>query len=67
MNKALEEFKDAVPVSQALEKLQLQSQMDILDGMRVRLLPHQIIGVSWMLDQEGSEEKRGGILADAMG
>jgi hypothetical protein len=33
------------------------------------LLPHQIIGLSWMLRQEleGGENKCGGILADEMG
>ena len=29
-----------------------RSMHDYLPGMEVRLLPHQLIGVSWMVDQE---------------
>ncbi|GAM89769.1 hypothetical protein ANO11243_078080 [Dothideomycetidae sp. 11243] len=42
-------------------------------GMAVKLLPHQVDGVSWMLDKESGERKKngvlpkGGILADDMG
>lgn len=35
--------------------------------MEVRLLPHQIIGVSWMVRQERETKLKGGILADEMG
>jgi len=35
--------------------------------MEVRLLPHQVIGVSWMVRQERETKLRGGILADEMG
>ena len=35
--------------------------------MEVRLLPHQVIGVSWMVRQERESKLRGGILADEMG
>jgi len=35
--------------------------------MEVRLLPHQIIGVSWMVRQERESGLKGGILADEMG
>jgi len=44
-----------------------------VEGLIVKLLPHQIDGVSWMLDKEIGERKkngvlpRGGILADDMG
>ena len=48
---ALEDFKDNVSVAEAQTKLGLQSQDELLPGMSVRLLPHQIIGVSWMLEQ----------------
>ena len=51
MNNALEDFKDNVSVAEAQTKLGLQSQDELLPGMSVRLLPHQIIGVSWMLEQ----------------
>ena len=35
--------------------------------MEVKLLPHQLIGVSWMIDQERETPHKGGILADDMG
>ena len=35
--------------------------------MEVRLLPHQVIGVGWMVDQERNSPHKGGILADDMG
>ena len=33
--------------------------------MKIRLMPHQAIGVAWMLDKE--KTLNGGILADEMG
>jgi SNF2 family DNA or RNA helicase len=43
-----------------------------VDGLNVKLLPHQIEGVSWMIERESGTKKRGvlpkgGILADDMG
>ncbi|CAK1354172.1 unnamed protein product [Cercospora beticola] len=44
-----------------------------VDGLAVKLLPHQVDGVSWMIDKEIGKNKtrgilpRGGILADDMG
>ncbi|KAF2800131.1 hypothetical protein K505DRAFT_293209 [Melanomma pulvis-pyrius CBS 109.77] len=44
-----------------------------VDGMKVKLLPHQVDGVAWMIEKEtGAHNKRGklpkgGILADDMG
>lgn len=35
--------------------------------MEVQLLPHQLIGVSWMVHQERESSLKGGILADEMG
>ena len=43
------------------------SKHHFLPGMEVRLLPHQIIGVSWMVRQEREYGLKGGILADEMG
>ena len=37
-----------------------------LNGSGTKLLPHQVIGVKWLLDRERSVVK-GGILADDMG
>ncbi|GAB7356516.1 hypothetical protein MBLNU459_g7264t1 [Dothideomycetes sp. NU459] len=44
-----------------------------VEGLTVKLLPHQVDGVSWMIDKEIGERKKngilpkGGILADDMG
>ncbi|KAH7018696.1 SNF2 family N-terminal domain-containing protein [Macrophomina phaseolina] len=44
-----------------------------VDGLAVRLLPHQVDGVAWMMDKEVGQRKKngvlpkGGILADDMG
>ncbi|KAL1847904.1 hypothetical protein Plec18167_004868 [Paecilomyces lecythidis] len=44
-----------------------------VEGLKVKLLPHQIDGVSWMRDKETGQKKtrgvlpKGGILADDMG
>ncbi|WEW58139.1 hypothetical protein PRK78_003606 [Emydomyces testavorans] len=44
-----------------------------VEGLKVKLLPHQIEGVSWMRDKETGQKKtrgvlpKGGILADDMG
>ena len=43
------------------------SKHHFLPGMEVQLLPHQIIGVSWLVRQERESGLRGGILADEMG
>lgn len=43
------------------------SKHHFLPGMEVQLLPHQIIGVSWLARQERESGLRGGILADEMG
>ena len=51
MAKALEEFKDVTTVTDAQKKLEMRTDSDILNGMQVPLLPHQIIGVAWMVDQ----------------
>lgn len=61
-----EKFDGNASVDQALDKLGLQSQYDLLPGMDVALMPHQTIGVAWMVDKERSSLK-GGCLGDDMG
>lgn len=61
-----EQFDGNASIDKALEKLELQSQYDLLPGMEVALMPHQTIGVAWMLDKEQSSLK-GGCLGDDMG
>ena len=50
----------------ALAKLRLKSIVQTLPGMEIALMPHQVIGVAWMLGKEDGPNK-GGILADEMG
>lgn len=46
-----------------MEKLHLKDIKQTLPHMRVTLMPHQIIGVSWMVSQEADDKYCGGILA----
>ncbi|KAG0693266.1 SNF2 family N-terminal domain-containing protein [Suillus ampliporus] len=64
---SIENLGDRRSVKDAIQNLGLQSDKDLLPGLEVRLLPHQLIGVNWMVDQEKSPLHRGGILADEMG
>ncbi|TFK67589.1 hypothetical protein BDN72DRAFT_898843 [Pluteus cervinus] len=61
-----EQFDGNASVDKALEKLGLESQYDLIPGMEVALMPHQTIGVAWMLEKEQSPLK-GGCLGDDMG
>lgn len=54
-------------MDKALEKLNLPNLYQPLPGMQVALMPHQAIGVAWMLEKERNPAMRGGILADEMG
>lgn len=44
-----EQFDDNVTIDVALKKLGLKDQYTPLPGMTITLLPHQIMGVAWML------------------
>ncbi|GAA6004431.1 hypothetical protein JCM10207_000724 [Rhodosporidiobolus poonsookiae] len=61
-----EGFEGNENVNKAAEVIKLKSQQHKLKHMNVTLLPHQIIGVAWMKEQEESKHY-GGILADEMG
>lgn len=70
MLKAVDDFKDVTSVAEAREELGIgagDTNDDKIPGMSVQLLAHQVIGVNWMVKQEIDDEKKGGILADAMG
>ncbi|CAG8470192.1 11603_t:CDS:10 [Dentiscutata heterogama] len=53
------------PVSEAMRKI--NARKGIVPGLSIQLMDHQVIGVSWMVDQEIKDKVRGGILADDMG
>lgn len=63
------EQKDAEPGAEDEE----EEEDGTVEGLNVKLLPHQVEGVSWMIDKEIGERKKkgilphGGILADDMG
>ena len=61
-----EQFDGNANVAEALQKLRLPGLFQPLPGMTVALMPHQAIGVAWMLDKERSND-RGGCMADEMG
>ncbi|KDQ60258.1 hypothetical protein JAAARDRAFT_205244 [Jaapia argillacea MUCL 33604] len=61
-----EQFDGNQSVDKALEKLHLQNLFEPLPGMQVALMPHQAIGVAWMLEKEKGRDK-GGCLSDEMG
>ncbi|KAF6753723.1 SNF2 family N-terminal domain-containing protein [Ephemerocybe angulata] len=61
-----EQFDSSASVAKGLEKLGLKALVDLIPGMEVSLMPHQVIGVSWMIDKEAGPTK-GGCLADDMG
>ncbi|KAF9265070.1 hypothetical protein L218DRAFT_1076057 [Marasmius fiardii PR-910] len=66
VTKGINNVSHGITVKIGMEELGLSSQDDILPGLDVRLLRHQVIGVAWMLQKEKSDD-RGGILADDMG
>lgn len=59
---AMEDFQEAPKVMDAAKKLDMENTSSFLPGLEVKLMPHQLIGVSWMVEQE-KKPTRGGILA----
>ncbi|KIM41993.1 hypothetical protein M413DRAFT_71424 [Hebeloma cylindrosporum] len=68
VTKSIEGTSHHLSVREAMQKLGLKDNRDLLPGLEVRLLNHQAIGVAWlvMLEKERGQD-RGGILADDMG
>ncbi|KAH7882695.1 SNF2 family N-terminal domain-containing protein [Phlebopus sp. FC_14] len=64
---SINNLSEGQTVQGAIERLGLQSDKDLLPGLEIRLLPHQLIGVRWMVEQEKKSPHKGGILADEMG
>ena len=60
---AMEDFQETPKVVDAAHKLGLGSTSDVIPGLEVQLMPHQLIGVSWMVEREAKANIKGGILA----
>lgn len=61
-----EQFDGNASVDKALRKLGLADLYQTLPGMEIPLMPHQVIGVAWMLSMEQGTNA-GGTLGDEMG
>lgn len=61
-DETMDDHEGAIPVRDAVKALGLKNATDRLPGMDVTLMPHQLIGVSWMVKQELGRVQ-GGILA----
>jgi SNF2 family DNA or RNA helicase len=64
---ALEDFHEDIDVETALKGLDLEKLDDRIPGLKVQLMPHQVLGVHWMVQQEKKATCQGGILGDQMG
>jgi len=64
---ALDDFFEDTSVDDALKELDLAKIDERIPNLSVTLMPHQIIGVAWMVKQEKKTSCAGGVLADAMG
>ncbi|KAF8667979.1 SNF2 family N-terminal domain [Rhizoctonia solani] len=62
---AMDDHESAIPVRDATKALGLSNTTERLPGMQVPLMPHQLIGVAWMVKQELGQVA-GGILAKTM-
>ncbi|KAI0041675.1 hypothetical protein FA95DRAFT_1501098 [Auriscalpium vulgare] len=67
VSKSIDSLSSGLLVKDGLKYLGLKDAKDLLPGLEVRLIPHQIIGVTWMLMQERESPHKGGIMADEMG
>lgn len=62
----MEALQETPTVTDAAKRLGLTTVNSPLPHLEVPLMPHQVIGVDWMMQQEKKKWK-GGILADDMG
>ncbi|KAA1467021.1 hypothetical protein DENSPDRAFT_831976 [Dentipellis sp. KUC8613] len=67
VSKSIDNLSHGLLVKDGMKYLGLRDAKDLLPGLEVRLIPHQIIGVTWMLMQEKETQYKGGIMADEMG
>ncbi|KAF7302735.1 SNF2 superfamily protein [Mycena chlorophos] len=54
-------------IDKALEKLGLENVQELIPGLEIPLMPHQLLGVAWMVASENKKSTSGGMLADEMG
>lgn len=64
---ALDDFQEDTDVETALKGLDMQRLEDRISGLKIQLMPHQVLGVHWMIQQEKKPACQGGILGDQMG
>lgn len=64
---AMQDFCEDQDVDKALKTLGLDNMDQKLGDMTVALMPHQILGVAFMLEKEKDTRYCGGLLCDAMG
>ncbi|KAJ7190933.1 SNF2 superfamily protein [Mycena pura] len=60
-------FDGNATIDGALVKLGLESTHELLPSLDVPMMPHQLLGVAWMVDNERKKSLQGGLLADEMG
>ncbi|OCF35283.1 hypothetical protein I316_02829 [Kwoniella heveanensis BCC8398] len=63
----LNDFIEDTTVDDSLSRLGLGALTEHLPGLRIQLMPHQVLGVDFMLKQEKNLKHLGGINGDAMG
>lgn len=64
---SMTDFSEDQDVEGALKKLGLRTMTDKMKGLEITLMPHQVLGVSFMLEKERDKKFKGGMLLDAMG
>ncbi|KAJ7437384.1 P-loop containing nucleoside triphosphate hydrolase protein [Mycena galericulata] len=62
-----EQFDGDASIEKALEKLGLQTTHELLPSLDIPLMPHQLLGVAWMVEKEKTKTLKGGCMADEMG
>lgn len=67
LTESFSDFSDDATIDDGLNKLGLTSLEQKFADMTVTLLPHQVLGVAFMLDKERNPRYKGGLLCDAMG
>ncbi|RXK35500.1 hypothetical protein M231_07232 [Tremella mesenterica] len=64
---ALDNFAEDSDVDAALQALNMSRLDDHFGGLTITLMPHQVLGVKFMLEKEKDDKFKGGLLCDAMG